>query len=86
MNIDKIYKMTDKEKDEYLETEASKIIESAAPEKRERLRATHNRARMQVKVSKSKKEAMHRTFNIMAQELYKLDATLKIVCKLIRQQ
>lgn len=79
MNIDEIYKMTDKEKDEYLETEASKIIESAAPEKRERLRATHNRARFQVMASKNPVDAMLRTNKIMMDEFYKLDAALKSV-------
>ena len=76
MNVDELFKMSDKEKDAYLEDEVSALIESAPPEKRERLKATHNRARMQVNAAKSPEDAMIRTNKIMMDEFYKLNDAL----------
>ena len=72
MNIDELFKMTSSELDEYLEDEVSKVIDAAPEDKRDILRATHNRARMQVKAAKNPIDAMLRTNEIMMFEFRKL--------------
>lgn len=77
MNIDRLFTLSSKELDDYLEEEVSKIIEAAAPEKRSLLRATHNRARLQVEAAANPVDAMIRTNTIMMDQFRKLDKALE---------
>ena len=76
--VDKLFKMTSEELDDYLEQEVHKIIEDAPPEKRSVLRAIHNRARLQVQASKNPVDAMVRTNKLMAEHFSKLNESLKV--------
>lgn len=77
MDIDRLFTMTDKELTDYLEVESEKVIQSARPELRDRLRAIHNGARLQVEVSKTPQEAMVRTNRLMWVKFAELNEELK---------
>ena len=76
--IDKLFKMTSAELDTYLEQEVEKIIQDAPEEKRQNLRAIHNRARLQVQASKNPVDAMIRTNKLMVEHFSKLNDSMKV--------
>lgn len=77
MDLDHILTLDSDGLDAYLEAEVDKIIDAASPEKRDQLRAVHNRARMQVKAAKNPVDAMVRTNKLMYEEFQKLNEALK---------
>lgn len=65
MDVDHLYTLSSEELDALLQSEVEKIIQSAAPEKRDRLRAFQNGIRLQVQASKNPTDAMIRTNRLM---------------------
>ena len=81
MDIDRLFKMSSDELDQHLETEVEKIIMSAPPEMRDRLRAVHNGARMQVRAAKNLTDAMVRTNESMLEKMQELGNALREALK-----
>lgn len=79
MDIDNLFKMTSDELDLYLAAEVERIVNSAPPEKRDRLRAIHNGARMQVIAAKNPADAMIRIYDLMWAKFSELNKSLKDV-------